>query len=186
MLCGSLDGRGVWGRMDTCVCMAESLCYPPEAITTLLIGYTLISLVLKKERKNRLSFAPRMRTEIIWSCPHRVYFCIANHPIRGLPGGSVVKNPSAMQVTHVRSLGWEDPLEEEMATHLSILAWRIPWTVESDRPQSIGLQRVRHEWAINIFTSSQLYITYMTPVFWRSSWVWNKDKNAISLPQPWE
>ena len=145
MLCGSLDGRGVWGRMDTCVCMAESLCYPPEAITTLLIGYTLISLVLKKERKNRLSFAPRMRTEIIWSCPHRVYFCIANHPIRGLPGGSVVKNPSAMQVTHVRSLGWEDPLEEEMATHLSILAWRIPWTVESGGLQSTGSPRVRHD-----------------------------------------
>ena len=39
MLCGSLDGRGVWGRMDTCVCMAESFCYPPETITTLLIGY---------------------------------------------------------------------------------------------------------------------------------------------------
>ena len=42
MLCGSLDGRGVWGRMDACICMAESLCYPPETITTLLIGYTPI------------------------------------------------------------------------------------------------------------------------------------------------
>ena len=42
MLCGSLDGRGVWGRMDTCICMAESLCCPPETITTLLIGYTPI------------------------------------------------------------------------------------------------------------------------------------------------
>ena len=40
MLCGSLDGRGVWGRMDTCMCMAESLPYSPEIITTLLIGYT--------------------------------------------------------------------------------------------------------------------------------------------------
>ena len=38
MLCGSLDGRGVWGRMDTCMCMAQSLCCPPETITTLLIG----------------------------------------------------------------------------------------------------------------------------------------------------
>ena len=131
--------------MNTCIRMAESLHSSSEAITTLLIGYTLISLVLKKERKNRLSFAPRMRTEIIWSCPHRVYFCIANHPIRGLPGGSVVKNPSAMQVTHVRSLGWEDPLEEEMATHLSILAWRIPWTVESGGLQSTGSPRVRHD-----------------------------------------
>ena len=39
MFCGSLDGRGVWGRMGTCTCMIESLCYPPETITTLLIGY---------------------------------------------------------------------------------------------------------------------------------------------------
>ena len=38
-LCGSLDGRGVWGRINTCICMAESLCYPPETITTLLNGY---------------------------------------------------------------------------------------------------------------------------------------------------
>ena len=42
MLRGGLDGRGVWGRMDTCKCMAESLCCPLEAITTLLIGYTPI------------------------------------------------------------------------------------------------------------------------------------------------
>ena len=40
MLRGSLDGRGVWGRMDTCICMAELLCCAPETITTLLIGYT--------------------------------------------------------------------------------------------------------------------------------------------------
>ena len=45
----------------------------------------------------------------------------------------------------VRSLGWEDALEEEMATHSSILAWRIPWTEESGGLQSIGLQRIRHE-----------------------------------------
>ena len=42
MLCGSLDGRGVWGRMDTCMCMAESLCCSPETIIILLIGYTPI------------------------------------------------------------------------------------------------------------------------------------------------
>ena len=40
MWCGSLDGSGVWGTMDTCLCMAESLCSPPETVTTLLIGYT--------------------------------------------------------------------------------------------------------------------------------------------------
>ena len=48
----------------------------------------------------------------------------------GLPGVSVVKNPPVMQETGVLSLGWEDHLEKEMATHSSILAWRIPWTQE--------------------------------------------------------
>ena len=46
----------------------------------------------------------------------------------GFPRGSVVKNLPAMQETQVQSLGWEDPLEKGMATHSSILAWRIPWT----------------------------------------------------------
>ena len=50
-----------------------------------------------------------------------------------------------MQEIGVRSLGREDPLEEEMATHSSILAWEIPWTEESGRLQSMGLQRDRHD-----------------------------------------
>ena len=49
-----------------------------------------------------------------------------------------------MQETRVQSLGWEDPLEKEMATHSSILAWRIPWTEELGRLQSMGSQRVGH------------------------------------------
>ena len=56
----------------------------------------------------------------------------------------MVKNPPAKQETQVRSLGREDPLEKEMATHSSILAWEIPRTEEIDRLQSMGLQRVRH------------------------------------------
>ena len=60
----------------------------------------------------------------------------------GFPGGSVVKNPPAMQETWVLSLGCEDPLGEEMATHFSILAWRIPWTGEPGGPQSIWSQRI--------------------------------------------
>ena len=51
-----------------------------------------------------------------------------------------VKNLPAMQETPVRSLGWEDPLEKGMATHSSILAWRIPWTEEPGGLQSMGLQ----------------------------------------------
>ena len=56
----------------------------------------------------------------------------------------MVKNLSAMWQTQVQSLGREDPLEKEMATHSSILAWKIPWTEESGGLQSRGLQRVRH------------------------------------------
>ena len=51
-----------------------------------------------------------------------------------------------MQETWVQSLGQEDPLEKGMATHSSILAWRIPWTEESSGLQSMGLQRVGHDW----------------------------------------
>ena len=47
-----------------------------------------------------------------------------------------------MQETRVRSLGWEDPLEKEVATHSSILAWKIPWTEEPGRPQAMGLQEL--------------------------------------------
>ena len=68
------------------------------------------------------------------------------HTYKGIiPGGSVVKNPLAMQETQVQSLGQEDPLEKEMATHSSILAWRIPWTEEPGGLQSMGLQRVGHD-----------------------------------------
>ena len=63
----------------------------------------------------------------------------------GVPSGSVVKNLPAMQETQVRSLGQEDPLEEGMATHSSVLAWRIPWTEEPDRLQSVESQRVGHD-----------------------------------------
>jgi len=51
----------------------------------------------------------------------------------------MVKNPPAMQETHILSLGQEDPLLGEMATHSSILAWKIPWTEEPERLQSMGL-----------------------------------------------
>ena len=54
-------------------------------------------------------------------------------------------NLPAIQKTWVQSLGQEDPLEEEMATHSSILAWRIPWTEEPGGLQSMGLQRVTHD-----------------------------------------
>ena len=61
----------------------------------------------------------------------------------------MVKNLPAMQDTQVRSLGWEVPLEKGMATHSSILAWRIPWTEEPGGLQSVELQRVGHDWVTN-------------------------------------
>ena len=68
--------------------------------------------------------------------------------LKCFPGGSVVKNPPANAGDRgqgVQSLGWEDPQEKEMTTHSSILAWRIPWTEESGRLQSIESQGVRHD-----------------------------------------
>ena len=82
MLCGSLDRRGFWGRMDTCI--------------------------------------------------HRWTFLVAQ----------TVKNLPAIHETLVWNLGQEDPLEKEMATHSIILAWRIPWTKEPGRLQSMGSQGV--------------------------------------------
>ena len=57
----------------------------------------------------------------------------------------MVKNSPVMQGPWVQYLGWEDPLEKVMATHSSILAWRIPWTEEPGGLQSMGLQRVGHD-----------------------------------------
>ena len=60
-------------------------------------------------------------------------------------GKTVVKNPLSMQETWVRSLGGEDPLEEGMVTHSSILAWRVPWTEEPGRLRFTGLHRAGHD-----------------------------------------
>ena len=69
------------------------------------------------------------------------------------PKAQQVKNLPAMQQKTqemwVQSLGWDDPLEEEMATHSNSLAWRIPWAEEPDRLQSMGFQRVRHDRGTN-------------------------------------
>ena len=69
--------------------------------------------------------------------------------ITGFPGGSAVKNPPATQETRqetqIRSLGWEDALEQEMATHSSTLAWKIPWTEKPGRLQSMWSQKVGND-----------------------------------------
>ena len=62
-----------------------------------------------------------------------------------------LKRLSAMRETQVWSLGQEDPLEKEMVTHSSTLAWKIPWTEETGRLQSVGSQRVGHDWATLLY-----------------------------------
>ena len=80
----------------------------------------------------------------------------------GFPNSSLAKNLPAMKETLVRLLGQEVPLEKEMATHSSILAWKILWTEEPDGLQSMGSLRVRHNWA----TSLSLFAF----MHWRRKW----------------
>ena len=75
------------------------------------------------------------------------YFATDHGKWRASLVGQLVKNLPVMQETPVWFLYWEDPLEEGMATHSSILAWKIPWTEEPGGLQSMRLQRVRHDWA---------------------------------------
>ena len=85
-----------------------------------------------------------------------------------------LKRLPPMWETRVRSLGWEEPLEKEMVTHSSILAWRLPWTEKPGRLQSMGSQRVRHDWA----TSHHLHL-WSTEV---TLWLTAKAKNAGPHP----
>ena len=85
-----------------------------------------------------------------------------------------------MQETQVQSLGPEDLLEEETATHASILAWKIPKTEEPGRLQATGLQRVGHYWMANTFTFIYFYI-------YRKLWVLTNNSNLVfSVFQLWE
>ena len=80
----------------------------------------------------------------------RYHIFRARYSLTGFPSGSAVTNWPAveqMQEMWVQSLGWEYPLEEEVATHSSTLAWRIPWTEEPGGLQSTGSHRVRHDWS---------------------------------------
>ena len=83
---------------------------------------------------------------------HSMSFCDKNSQQSGygLPDGSAVNNSLAMheiQETQVWSLGWEDPLEDGMETHASILVWRIPWAEEAGGLQPMGSQRVQYDWS---------------------------------------
>ena len=94
----------------------------------------------KKEKKR-----PSFHSSLLANTTEKQYVWQSIMSWLGLPGGSVVKNlPMQMWV---QSLGWEGPLEKEMATHSNILAWETPWTEGPGGLQSMGLQRVGHDWA---------------------------------------
>ena len=77
-----------------------------------------------------------------------------------------VKRLSAKQETRVRSLGWEDLLEKEMAAHSSILAWKIPWTAEPGRLPFMELQRVGHDWATSLSLSFMQWALWLFHMHW--------------------
>ena len=86
----------------------------------------------------------------------------------------MVKNPPAKKETRVRSLGQEDSLKQEMATHSSILAWEIPWTEKPGRLQSMGSQRVRHNLATKQHGVSSSHV-----------WMWELDHKEGWAPKNW-
>ena len=82
------------------------------------------------------------------------WLCIIYTYKTGFPVTQTVKDLSEMQETWVQSLVWEDPLEKAIATHSSILAWKIPWMEEPGRLQFMGPQRVGHDWTTSLSLSS--------------------------------
>ena len=112
--------------------------------------YVCFSLPLRNQMTSALGL-PHMSSNFYFPLAFRRNLWISSQASprhRGFPGVSTVKNLPARQEpqeTWVRSLGGEDPLEEDVAAHSSVLPWRIPWTEEPGRLQSMGLQRVRHD-----------------------------------------
>ena len=89
-----------------------------------------------------------------------------------------VKRPSMMRETWVRSLGWEDPLEKEMAIHSSTIAWKIPWTEAPGRLQSMGSQRVGHDWVTSRSRSAKAQ-QQQKESFSQEREVWKLQANSI-------
>ena len=101
--------------------------------------------------------------EKAWEFQKNTYFCFTGASLVA----QMIKHLPAMRETWVRSLGLEDALEKEMATHSSILAWRIPWTEEPGGLQSMRSQRVRHDWATHFhFQAGWQYTALMCSFFY--------------------
>ena len=102
------------------------------------LPWSQTSEVPNKATSQKISDRKLLRSE------HPRTACVSLSIYQGFPHGSNIKKSQAMQETPVRSLGQEDSLEKGMATHSSILAWRIAWTEEPGGLQSVGSQTVRH------------------------------------------
>ena len=97
----------------------------------------------------------------------------------------MVKNLPATQETWVQSLGWKDPLEKGMATHSSILAWRIPWTEEPGALQSVGSQRVGHEWATTTNIMNISCYSFCSSILDMGFLVAQMVKNRTAMQETW-
>ena len=111
-------------------------------------------------------FFPGKPVSLCSELPHRLVLMKAHCSLLciGLISlvAQMVRSRPAMQETWVRSLDWEDPLEKETATHSSIPAWEIPRTEEPGRLQSMGLQRVRHDWGTNSCIGSSWFSSVLS------------------------
>ena len=105
---------------------------------------------------------------------------------QAFPGGSdrMVKNLPAVQETQIWSLGREDGLEEGMATHSSILTWRIPWTEEPGGLQSTGSQRAGQDWATNTFNLCIFYHNFKKKTHIQSSQALQTQAAGRIAPRP--
>ena len=117
---------------------------------------------------SRGSSWPRNQTRVSCIAGRFTFTNWAMREATDFPGGSDDK-ASAYNVGDPGSiLGWENPLEKEMATHSSTLAWKIPWTEECGRLQSMGSQRVRHDWATSLMSPALAGRFFTTSATWEA------------------
>ena len=131
---------------------------------------------IKQPSNSNLGFVPNESTllKCLWDLLRLELIRIYIQNYLGFPTGSAVMNLPAVQETQetkVWSFGWEDPLKEEMATHSSILAWKIPQTEQPGGLQSIGSQKVGHNWSD--WTHMQSYLLFRGP----TRTVWNQSSH---------
>ena len=125
----------------------------------------------------------------LWFSPGHFYILIATLLSRGTSlVAQMVKRLSIMRETRVQSLGREDPLEKEMTIHSIAIAWKIPWTKEPGRLQSMWSQRVRHDWATSLLLSLLLNrVRTAIPIFYpaqSSGPEWGFLMKSLSLKEP--